>query len=73
MSFSIPDLHKLYKQKNKNKNKKKIMTFDLAELITCFEAFADKDMMGKDFMKQVLKTLDIDVRLQGLIAAFKEE
>jgi len=48
------------------------MTFEKDEMTQCFEAFANEDMIGKEFMKLVLEKAGVDNIATGLMALFKE-
>lgn len=70
-SFDLKEIHRLFRKFYLEIDKDENMTFELDEMIECFELFSQEDMLGKRLMKKVLKSIGANFT-GGIISLFKE-
>eukprot|EP00347_Sterkiella_histriomuscorum_P020611 403337148 len=70
-SFDLKEIHRLFRKFYLEIDKDENMTFELDEMVDCFEMFSQEDMLGKRSMRKVLKSIGANFQA-GIISIFKE-
>lgn len=65
------ELHLLFRKFYLEVDEDENLTFEYDEMLACFDTFSQKDYIGRDNMKKVIKCIGVDHH-RGIIDLFKE-